>query len=324
MPQKGITSIRTESGKLNFSKGGSTSIYVDQSSANASDDHDGYSWERPKLTIQGAIDVLESWMEIWIRGGTYRENIVIDHENVVLHGVVQAGADRVEIAPASGVPLTISVGYAEIERIAIVATNANAISLTGPGHNIHDCYIELDSDGTAQRSAMVLDDCDKCHIYDNHFSGENVLNTIGIRVDGSLSASVDGIIRDNFFEKFGTTGVAGQGINLNNAQRWLITRNIFDSNYNGIYCEVKENSLHTICGNQFYSNFGYDICDNNPDQQVSGIYIMNNFFGYQEWFTDYDHDGIADTVVCCYLNYDYSPLAYPHYQGIHLTPGVVT
>jgi hypothetical protein len=49
---------------------------------------------------------------------------------------------------------------------------------------------------------------------------------------------------------------------------------------------------------------------------------MNNFYGYQDWFTDYDHDGLADVAVCCYLNYDYAPLAYPHYQGIQLNAGV--
>ena len=57
MPEMGITSIRTESANLNFSKGGSTSIYVDQNAANASDKNDGYSWERPKETIAGAIAV---------------------------------------------------------------------------------------------------------------------------------------------------------------------------------------------------------------------------------------------------------------------------
>ena len=324
MPQKGISSIRNQRGKLNFAKGGSTSIYVDKSSSKASDKNDGYAWDRPKLTIQGAIDVLEPWMEIWIKGGTYAENLVISSENVVLHGVVQAGSDRVEIAPASGVPVIVEVGYCEIERISLKGTNANCLSLTGPGHKIHDCVVDVNSNGLAQRTGIVLDDCDKCLIYDNHFDGNNALSTIGIRVDGSLSASVDGVIRDNFFEGFGSVALAGQGINLNNAQRWLITKNIFDSCYNGIYCEVKENALHTIVGNQFYSNFGYDICDNNPDQQTSGIYIMNNFYGYTGWFEDYDHDGIGDVAICCYLNYDYAPLTYPHYQGVQLTPGVMT
>lgn len=324
MPIKGMTSIRSQSGTLNFSKGGSTSIYVDKSASNANDKNDGYSWDRPKLTIGGAIAVLEPWMEIWIRGGVYDENVVVDCENVTLHGVVQAGSDRSEIAPSSGVPLVVEVGYCEIERLSLKGTNANCASFTGPGHKIHDCVFDVDSDGSSQFTGIVLDDCDKCEIFDNHFTGNNALNAIGIRVDGSLSASVDGVIHGNFFEGFGTIATAGQGINFNNAQRWLVTKNIFDSNYNGIYFEVKSNSLHTIVGNQFYANSGYDICDNNPDQQTSGIYIMNNFYGYSGWFNDYDHDGLADITICCYLNYDYAPISHPHFIGLHLTPSVIT
>lgn len=315
MPQEGITSIRDESGKLNFSKGGSTSIYVDGSASNASDRHDGYNWKRPKKTIQGALNILESWMEIWIRSGTYAENVVIDAENVVMHGVVQAGSDRVEIAPASGVPLDVQVGYFEIEGISLVSQNANVIQITGPGHKIHDCYIEINSGGGAQYTGILLNDADKVNIHNNHLTGRYALDTIGIRCDGTLNASVDGIITDNYIEQFGTVGTAGQGINLNNAQRFLIMKNIFDSCYNGIYCEVKSNSLHSIIGNQFYANASVDICDMNPDQQTSGITINNNFYGYTDWYYDPDHDGLADMAVECYYNWDYSPLAYPHYQG---------
>lgn len=324
MPQRGVTSIRTQSGKLNFSKGGSTSIYVDRAASNASDKHDGYSWDRPKKTIQGAIDVLEAWMEIWIKSGTYAENVVIDKENVIIHGLVQSGTDRVEISPVSGVPVDIQVGYCELSGVALVATNSNCLTITGPGHNIHDCYFELDSSGLAQYSCVILNDCDRFHFHDNHLVGGGVLNTIGVRVDGTASASVDCNIHDNFFTGFGALASAGQGINLNNAQRCLITNNIFDSCYNGIYCEVKLNALHTIVGNQFYANYGYDICDMNTDQQTSGINIFNNFYGYVGWYEDYNHDGLADLAVQCYYNVDYAPLSYPHFRGPSFVPSVIT
>lgn len=323
MPQKGISSIRTQSAKLNFSKGGSTSLYVDQSSVNASDSHDGYNWQRPFKTINGAIAYLEPWMDIWIRGGIYDESVVIDEENVVLHGVVQAGVDRVEIAPSSGLPLDIQVGYAEVEGIAFVSDESNAMQLTGPGHKIHDVYVEVNSTGASQYTGILLDDCDNAIIENSHFNGKYGLDTIGVRVDGTLNASVDGVIRDNYFEKFGALATAGQGINLNNAQRWLITRNIFDSCYNGVYCEVNANSLHSIIGNQFYANASVDIVDLNPDVITSGIHVRNNFFGYSGWFTDLDHDGIASVPVQCYYNYDYAPLANPHYQGPSFSPRFV-
>lgn len=320
MPQMGITSIRTESASLNFSKGGSTSIYVDQAAVNASDNIDGYSWSRPKKTIAGAIAVLQPWMEIWIKPGIYQENVVITEPNVVIHGIVQAGLDRAEIAPISGVPVQCTVGYVELEGLSIISTNDNAIELTGPGHKIHDCFIEVDSDGTAQCSAILLNDCDKFLVHDCNFSGRYAEDTIGVRVDGTLNASVDCCVRDNYFHGFGTVATPGQCINLNNAQRCLVIRNTFDSSYIGVNCEVIANALHTIVGNQFYANASVDICDLNPDQQASGIHIQNNFYGYTGWYSDPNHDGIADVAVQCYYNYDYAPLAYPHYQGPSFVP----
>lgn len=323
MPQLGITSIRTQSGTLNFSKGGSTSLYVDKNHAAADDKNDGFNWDRPKETIQGALDDLEAWTEIYIRPGTYQENIVIDKENVIVHGVIQAGLDRVEIAPLSGVPIDVQVGYSELEGVSLVSTGANSLKLTGPGHHVHDCYIEVNTDGLAQYSGVLLNDADKLNFHDNHLHGRSGLNTIGVRVDGTLNASVDCVIKYNYFQNFGTVAMAGQGINLNNAQRCLMMKNIFDSCYNGIYCEVKANALHSIFGNQFYANASVDICDMNPDQQTSGNFINNNYFGYVGWYMDNNHDGIADVPVQCYYNYDYAPLAYPHYQGPSFIPRYV-
>lgn len=323
MPQMGSTSIRNQSGTLNFSKGGSTSIYLDQNASTASDKNDGYSWGRPKKTFAGVTDILEPWMEIFARPGIYQENVVIDEENVIIHGLVQAGPDRVEIAPISGVPLDVQVGYVELEGLALVSSNSSVCKLTGPGHHLHDLYVEVNVDDGAQYSGVLLNDADKLHFHDNHLNGRYYLNTVGVRLDGTLNASVDCFIHDNYFEKFGTVATAGIGVDLNNAQRCLLTKNIFDSCYNGMVCEVHPNSLHTICGNQFYANASVDICDLNPIQQDSGIWINNNYFGYAGWNVSHNNSGIASVPVQCYYNYDMSPLAYPHYQGPSFVPRYV-
>jgi hypothetical protein len=323
MPLKGITSIRTQSGKLNLSKGGSTALYVDRSAATASDNNDGYSWDRPFETIQGALDNLEPWMEIYVRPGTYQENLVIDHENVVINGVIQSGLDRVEIAPLSGVALDIQVGYFELLGVSLVSSNSDALTLTGPGHYIHDCYIEVNTDGLSQYTGVLLNDADKFTLKDCHLNGRYGLDTVGVRLDGSLNASVDCYIQNNYFENFGTIDVSGQGLHLGNSQRCLVHKNIFTSCYNGVYCSLLANSLHSIIGNQFYSNASVDICDMNPDQQVSGITIRNNFFGYTGWYSDNNGDGIADVPIQCYYNYDLSPLASPHYMGPSYVPRMI-
>jgi hypothetical protein len=323
MPARGYSSIRDQSARLNLSKGGSTSLYVDQNGPASSDNNDGFDWDRPKLTLGAAFLDAEPWTEIFCRSGFYAENIVVPYEHITLHGVVQAGVDRVEICPLSGVPLTVQVGYYEMEGVALSSINADVSRLTGPGHQLHDCFFELDSDGSSQCTAVRLDDCDKIEFYDNNLDGLSSPDSIGVRVDGSLNATVDALIRDNYFKDFGDVGVAGHAINLDNAQRALLIRNIFDSGYNGIYCEVLANALHTIMGNQFYANDNYDICDVNPDPLVSGIMIRNNFYGYAGWFDDSNHDGLADLPIQCYNNYDYAPLSSPHFIGPSFVPRYV-
>jgi len=321
MPGLGFAGIRQQTSQLNVSKGGSTALFVDRGSSIASDKHDGYSWDRPKLTIMGALADAEEWTEIYIRSGVYAENVIVQYENTKIHGVVQAGASRVEIAPLTGVPLTSNVGYLEVEGVSLVSTNASACILTGPGHKFHDDYVEVNSDGVLQHSALVLDDCDSIDVHHSHFNGMSGEDTIGIRVDGTINPTVDAYIHECYLQDFGAAGVTGQCINLDNAQRALIIKNIMDSSYNGVYCEVLANSLHTIIGNQFYANTNYDVYDANPVVEVGGIRVHNNFYGYSGWYSDINHDGIADyPIVCGVANYDYAPLSSPHFLGQSFIP----
>jgi hypothetical protein len=435
MPQLGYGSIRNQSSSLNISKGGSTSIYVDKNSVTASDNNDGFDWDRPKKTIGGATAILEPWMELWIKSGIYQENVIIPYENVKIHGVVQSGTNRAEIAPLSGVPLKFLAGYCEMEGMSIVAQDNNCLEAIGPGHKIHDCYFEVNNvvpvtqyihtttqtpsnsnlvftsllgpsdmvfvsissigmpghtvppisvsvvsgsiyivvndltiaseiitavnsdpvaslivlvslasgnDGSGifvtyagspvsfylateysyypNKSCVLLDDCDKFELYNCYLTGKSGENVIGVRLDGTLNATVDSYIHDNYFVDFGDVGLAGHGINLNNAQRALVVRNIFDSGYTGVYLPLLANSLHSIVGNQFYANAGVDVVDMNSDVVSGGNFIRNNFFGYVGWFDDVNHDGIADHTVQCQYNYDYSPLSSPHYQGPSFVP----
>src|SRR5512137_1674628 len=107
-------SIRSSTSTLNISKGGSTAFYVDQNHPSADDSNDGYSWDRPFKTIGGALSGADAWTELYINSGTYIENVVIPHENIVLHGLVQDGTSKVTIKPTTGVALTCAYGQCAV------------------------------------------------------------------------------------------------------------------------------------------------------------------------------------------------------------------
>lgn len=311
MPLRGYASIRTQTAKLNIAKGGSTAIYVDGNASYASDYLDGYSWERPKKTITAALLAASPWTEIYIRTGSYPENITIPYENIILHGVTQDGDDKASICPESGVPITVTAGYCEIHNLSIVSQEDHAVVLTGPGHKIHDNYIAVNSSSSTNHNGIYLNDCDRAEIYNNHLDGKGGENDIGVLVTGG---SVDCKIHDNYFVDWGGLTLAGYGIGVDNAQRCEIIRNIFNSGYAGIYFYTRVGAqLHSVFGNQFYANSSWDIDDTNSDANVSGIRICNNFFGYTGWFDDDDHDGLADSAVTCNLNTDYVPISAPHF-----------
>lgn len=311
MVRRGYSSIRNQTSQLNVHKGGSTHLYVDQSGPTASDLNDGYDWDRPKKTIGGAIASLRPWTEVWIRGGTYTENVVVPYENVVIHGVIQDGTAKAEIKPASGVPLTVSAGYCEVSGLSLVSTNAHALVASGPGQKLHDLYIEVNSAGVGACYGIHLNDCDRAKVQGCHLNGKSGANDIGVLLDGG---SVDCDVSDNYFEDWGDAGVVGYGIGVNDAQRCMFLRNIFNSGYVGIYFYTRVGAqLHSVFGNQFYANSLWDIDDTNVDPDTSGIRIGNNFFGYAGWFDDADGDGIADAPVQCNTNWDYKPLSAPHF-----------
>ena len=61
--------------RQNVAKEGWTTYYVD--GTNGNDANNGLRWETAFKTIQHAIDVAESWAKIFIRDGTYYENVTI-------------------------------------------------------------------------------------------------------------------------------------------------------------------------------------------------------------------------------------------------------
>lgn len=313
MVSSGLISIRTESAELNISKGGATHLYVDQNGVTADDSQDGYSWDRPKKSIGAALTVAKPWTEIWIRSGTYIENVVVPHQNIKLHGVIQDGVDRAVIAPATGIPLTLDAGHCEIDGIALVATNNHVLKANYPGHLLHDLYLEMTNTTVTAYSAIWLNDSDYTIIRDCYLYGNGDANTIGIRVDGG---TVDATILGNYITGFGGGADIGYAIGINNAQRCAILPhnerpNRIVDNYLGVYYYAVPGYLgHAVMHNLFAQQDSYDIYDPNVPT-TSGIVLRENCYAYTGWMEDRNRDGRADIIVNAYGNYDHLPLSSP-------------
>ena len=310
-------SIRAESAELNFAKDGWTSLYVDQDSTAASDSNDGFSWERPCKTIQGAIDQADVWAKIYIAaGGEYKENVEIDTlDKIQLIGAIQDGLTRAAINPDAGVPLTITTGYCEVSGLALVSQNAHALKLGGPGHKAHDLYIEVNNSTPTVVYGTYLSDADACVLENIYYDGHSSENVIGTFVgEGSVDVGILGC----YYIDWGASAKPGYAIGVYDAQRvsivprvinGLAIPNRFVSNYLGILFNSQVGYRgHCAHGNGFWEQVDYDGYDTN-DPEVSGIRVDGNFYGYTDWYRDLNKDGIADLVVYWGGNYDNHPLA---------------
>lgn len=319
MVQIVMSSIRAEATQLNLSKSGAPALYVDKDHAAADDNNDGLSWDRVFKTINGAMAAATPWTDVWVKGGTYAENVIIPYDNIRLRGLIQDGINRTIIQPASGVPVTCNGGYNEIDGLALISHDADCLDVSYPGLEVHDCYFETTNDSGTTKACINLNACTAPVIRGSYFQGNGDPDIIGILCDGG---TVDAAILGNYFTGFGNAVNIGYAVALNDAQRCSVLPelvngayrpNRFIENYIGVYFYSVPATLlgHTVSHNVFAENFSYDIYDPNTPG-ISGISLRENFYGYTNWFNDDNRDGRADLIVNAYNNYDFLPLA-----GVH-------
>lgn len=311
MVSRGYSSIRAETAELNVSKDGFTAFFVDQSASNADDDNDGNSWTSPKLSIGGATTDAEEWCKIFIRPGVYTETVLINTQGLELIGVARDGTSRAEIAPLTGIPLTITKGMCKVKNISCISTDNHAIlANVAPDTEFFNLYAEVNS----SKYAIWLSDCDRASVEKCFLDGNAQESSIGILIGDD---TVDAKILDNYITGFGTGGIdtskAGYAVATHtNSQRCLIRNNIMINNYCGTFLYKNTTYRGTnVIFNQFFENSHYDVYDeaDTPGESTSGNSIRNNLYGYQGWMADNNNDGLADLVVDCYGSYDLAPLA---------------
>jgi hypothetical protein len=123
MVRLALHSIAYEAKTLNLAKAGYTAFYVDGTIG--SDAHDGGSWGQAFKTIQYAIDESSSWGKVFIKDGTYTENVVVAKDGISLEG---QSRDTVKIQPSAGAALTISNPNFGAKSISTVSNVASVYS----------------------------------------------------------------------------------------------------------------------------------------------------------------------------------------------------
>ena len=116
MVRLSVENIGQDAMDYNLAKAGYTTFYVD--GTDGLDTYPGDSWGQPFKTIQHAVDVAESWANIFIKAGTYAENVIIATDSISLIG---QSRDAVEIHPASGDALNISGDFVTVTKLSLYA-----------------------------------------------------------------------------------------------------------------------------------------------------------------------------------------------------------
>lgn len=132
--------------RQNVAKEGWTTYYVN--GANGDDGNNGLTWESPFLTIQHAVDTAESWCKIYVKAGTYAENVTINEEGIKIIG---EKIDTVIIKPSSGRALAITSKGCTITNLTAIGNGllgaAAAIYIGGDYNTIEHVIVGNQNSG---------------------------------------------------------------------------------------------------------------------------------------------------------------------------------
>lgn len=250
-------------------------------------------------TIQNAIDLADPGNDIWVKNGTYYENVFINktvnltgqsQEGVVING---GGSGNVVNITANAVRMTdfsiTNSGNATVDAGVVIDNVQNCyIANTTIKDNNIGIYLETSSNNTITTSQISSNDVHGINLVTNcnyntiHNNTLNLNGDSGIFVDGDLGACINNTITNNTANSNSDKGIvlyescnsntlanntcnmnAYYGIYLESSSSNTITNNTCDSNsYNGIYLTAFSNS------NMLDNN----TCDSNI---INGIRLYN-------------------------------------------------
>lgn len=287
MVQLDLQSIAYEAKTLNLAKEGYTAFYVDGTLG--LDIHDGGSWGQAFKTIQHAIDEGGSWCKIFIKAGTYAENVVIAAQGIHLIGEKK---DTVIIKPPSGKGISSIGDNTSTEMLTTVGNGIGvlnaALCAVGEYSETKDVVV-----GNQNAGGMGL-------VCGGHYG---ICDGVSIDQgnkpnDGVWFESRHGKIKNCLIENVGRDGITLAGLDcywnnvydntVSNTGRYGVHLNGLGCNYNTIFHNNIINSATanardtTGADNTFFENFYDDhTTDANNDGMCDSVYLFTNGADYQ-------------------------------------------
>ena len=284
---------------LVITKVGGADYFVDNT--NGSDSNDGLSWKTAKKTIQSAIDEAESWSSIWIKAGTYNEELNISTSNLSLIGETRTLTSIVPTGGTGSTTVFIDADYISIQSMEITVENYGYGIYLKPRNNILIKDIKLiEVSGAASNFGIFVDQTRYSIIKEIYSSAD-------------ISYGID------------FTGTASKSSKYNQISNCYLScrHSIFMPNYaeeNLIFNNYISNSAvsgldlnsSSVIKNKIFHNIFVDNALQVNDNGVSNIFFENHFSDYT---TDTNNDGICDSsyaIAGSASNYDYKPVSYPY------------
>ena len=281
MVKLALHSIAYEAKTLNLAKAGYTAFYVD--AATGSDAHDGGSWGQAFKTIQHAIDEAESWCKIFVKEGTYAENITIAKDHVQLIGNDKS---TTIVSPATGHAFTVNASDCSIREFKGIVNEITAVGfvLIGDHNEIHDCFVE---------STIGFNLCVGCSLIGDYCKAYNIYNTgaiyAGLYTDGEYN-EIYGCVMNGAYT----------GIQIN-GDRVKIHNNEFRNCKAGGKGVDAQGDYNSIYHNNFISN------NKSTEDTGTGNKWFENHFN--DHTTDTNNDGMADSSRTEDGATDYQPVS---------------
>jgi len=146
MPEHSELEIDSVISRQNVAKEGWgwTTYYVD--GENGNDANNGLRWETAFKTIQHAVDVAESWAKIFIRNGTYYENITIPLTKSSLMLIGESWKGVTITSDSTSLDVISSSNF--LTNLYLKSTGEHvAAEITGGRNIIKNCFFESSASG---------------------------------------------------------------------------------------------------------------------------------------------------------------------------------
>lgn len=281
MVRLALHSIAYEAKTLNLAKEGSTAFYVDGTDGN--DLHDGGSWGQAFKTIQHAIDESGSWGKIFVKSGTYHEDLMITGKI----GIHLIGEYRTNTIISGTISAIIIYGArCTIEEISFKGAAEHVIKLVGTYNTVLNCYAEktaatnganvsitgdhstvdnltISACAAASAAYGILTTSEYCEFKNCHMTAANLTN--GIYTSGSDCCKV----HDNTIEN------AAVGINIGASSDY---NTIFHNNLIGNTAQINDAGTSNKWFENHYNNH---VVDTNNDGMADTSYTEGGATDYQ-------------------------------------------